>query len=72
MLFAAGTGTILSEFVPGLGAYVPEVIPLSMPFGREDDGYQPGLDGVLLGLVDILVTVRRHVHRARQPWADRA
>ena len=42
VLFAAGAGTILSEFVAGLGAYVQEVIPLSMPFGREDDGYRQG------------------------------
>jgi betaine/carnitine transporter, BCCT family len=42
VLFAAGAGTILSEFVAGLGAYAQEVIPLSMPFGREDDGYRQG------------------------------
>ncbi|MBV2361180.1 BCCT family transporter [Thalassococcus sp. CAU 1522] len=42
VLFAAGAGTILSEFVAGLGAYAREVIPLSNPFGREDTGYMQG------------------------------
>jgi BCCT family betaine/carnitine transporter len=42
VLFAAGAGTILSEFVAGLGAYAREVVPLSNPFGREDLGYMQG------------------------------
>jgi BCCT family betaine/carnitine transporter len=42
VLFAAGAGVILTEFGKGLVAYVQEVIPLSMPFGREDDGYRQG------------------------------
>ncbi|MFN3207878.1 MAG: BCCT family transporter [Roseovarius sp.] len=42
VLFAAGAATILSEFVSGLGAYFTELVPLSMPFGREDDGYREG------------------------------
>ncbi len=42
VLFAAGAGTILSDFVAGLGAYAQEVIPLSNPFGREDTGYMQG------------------------------
>ncbi|MGG7645842.1 BCCT family transporter [Rhodovulum sp. YNF3179] len=42
VLFAAGAGTILSEFVAGLGAYAQEVVPLSNPFGREDTGYMQG------------------------------
>ncbi|PWR03496.1 BCCT transporter [Meridianimarinicoccus roseus] len=42
VLFAAGAMTILSEFGRGLVAYVQEVVPLSMPFGREDDGYRQG------------------------------
>ena len=42
VLFAAGAGTILTEFVAGLGAYAREVIPLSNPFGREDTGYMQG------------------------------
>ncbi len=33
---------------------------------------RPGLDGVLLGLVDQLVALRGHVHRPRQPRPDRA
>lgn len=42
VLFAAGATAILGEFVSGIGAYFREVIPLSNPFGREDDGYREG------------------------------
>ncbi|MGK7754918.1 MULTISPECIES: BCCT family transporter [unclassified Roseovarius] len=42
VLFAAGAATIISEFFTGMGAYFTELIPLSMPFGREDDGYREG------------------------------
>ncbi len=42
VLFAAGAASILGEFVTGLGAYFREVVPLSNPFGREDDGYRQG------------------------------
>lgn len=42
VLFAAGASTILSQFFSGLGAYFQEIVPLSMPFGREDDGYREG------------------------------
>src|SRR6056297_1165468 len=42
VLFTAGAGVILTEFGKGLVAYAQEVIPLSMPFGREDDGYRQG------------------------------
>lgn len=42
VLFAAGAGSILSEFGNGLVAYVQEVIPLSNPHGREDTGYVQG------------------------------
>ncbi|RFU12205.1 BCCT family transporter [Rhodobacteraceae bacterium W635] len=42
VLFAAGAGVILTEFGRGLLAYAQEVIPLSNPVGREDDGYRQG------------------------------
>ena len=42
VLFTAGAVTILTEFGQGLVAYAQEVIPLSNPFGREDDGYREG------------------------------
>ena len=42
VLFAAGASTILLQFFSGLGAYFQEIVPLSMPFGREDDGYREG------------------------------
>ncbi|MGR3570711.1 BCCT family transporter [Brevirhabdus sp.] len=42
VLFAAGAGTILSDFAIGIGAYFKNVIPLSNPFGREDTSYLQG------------------------------
>ena len=42
VLFAAGVGTILSDFIAGIGAYVLDVVPLSNPIGREDTGYMQG------------------------------
>ncbi len=42
VLFAAGVGGILSDFVAGLGAYLREVVPLSNPHGRDDTGYMQG------------------------------
>jgi BCCT family betaine/carnitine transporter len=42
VLFTAGAAAIIIEFGKGLGAYAREVVPLSNPFGREDDGYRQG------------------------------
>ena len=42
VLFAAGAPTILAEFGEGIVGYFREVVPLSNPFGREDDGYREG------------------------------
>ncbi|AHM05402.1 High-affinity choline uptake protein BetT [Roseibacterium elongatum DSM 19469] len=42
VLFTAGAAAILTEFGQGLLAYTQEVVPLSNPFGREDDGYREG------------------------------
>ena len=42
VLFAAGAGTVLGDFVMGLGAYAQELVALSNPFGREDTGYMQG------------------------------
>ena len=42
VLFTAGAGAILGDFVMGIGAYFQEVIPLSNPHGREDTGYMQG------------------------------
>ncbi|MBD3679198.1 MAG: BCCT family transporter, partial [Rhodobacteraceae bacterium] len=42
VLFAAGIGTIMTEFGKGLVAYAQEIVPLSNPFGREDTGYMQG------------------------------
>jgi BCCT family betaine/carnitine transporter len=42
VLFTAGAVSILTEFGKGLVAYAQEVVPLSNPVGREDDGYRQG------------------------------
>jgi BCCT family betaine/carnitine transporter len=42
VLFAAGAGTILSDFFAGLVEYGRQVIPLSNPHGRADTGYMQG------------------------------
>ncbi|RDC74371.1 BCCT family transporter [Rhodovulum sp. 12E13] len=42
VLFTAGAVSILTEFGKGLVAYAQEVLPLSNPVGREDDGYRQG------------------------------
>ena len=42
VLFAAGAGNILSEFVQGMIGYAKSIVPLSNPFGREDTGYMQG------------------------------
>ncbi len=42
VLFAAGIGTILTDFGNGFMAYVRDIVPLSNPFGREDTGYMQG------------------------------
>ena len=42
VLFTAGTVGIFTDFGATLVAYAQEVVPLSNPFGREDDGYREG------------------------------
>ncbi len=42
VLFTAGAVGIVTDFGKTLVAYAQEVIPLSNPFGREDDGYREG------------------------------
>ena len=42
VLFTAGAVGILTDFGKTLVAYAQEVIPLSNPFGREDDGFREG------------------------------
>jgi BCCT family betaine/carnitine transporter len=42
VIIAGPTMTIVSDFFANLGAYAREVVPLSMPFGREDDGFRQG------------------------------
>ncbi|SLN37907.1 BCCT family transporter [Roseisalinus antarcticus] len=42
VLFTAGAIGIVTDFGNTLVAYAQELIPLSNPFGREDDGYREG------------------------------
>ena len=42
ILLVGPTGEILSTFVSGGVAYLKELIPLSMPFGREDANFSQG------------------------------
>ncbi|WP_040604285.1 BCCT family transporter [Sagittula stellata] len=42
VFFAAGATAILTEFGQGMVAYVKDLVPLSNPFGREDDAYRQG------------------------------
>ena len=42
VLFTAGAVGIFTDFGNTLVAYAQEVVPLSNPFGREDDGYREG------------------------------
>jgi len=42
VILAGPTQTLLSDFVANLGAYAKEFIPLSNPFGRDDDGFRQG------------------------------
>ncbi len=40
VFFAGPTMQILRDFWSGLSSYVQDVVPLSMPFGREDDSFR--------------------------------
>ncbi len=42
VLFTAGAVGIFTDFGNTLVAYAREIVPLSNPFGREDDGYREG------------------------------
>ncbi|KAF0677545.1 BCCT family transporter [Profundibacterium mesophilum] len=42
VLVVGPTMAILTGFAQGMWAYVREVVPLSNPFGRSDDGYRQG------------------------------
>jgi betaine/carnitine transporter, BCCT family len=42
IVLAGPTAAILSGFVTNLGAYAREIVPLSNPFGRDDDNFRQG------------------------------
>jgi BCCT family betaine/carnitine transporter len=42
VLFAAGVGRVLGDFGTAITGYFAEILPLSNPVGREDDGYRQG------------------------------
>ena len=66
VVVVGATVLILTGFVTNLGAMSSMSCSLSNPFGREGRLLPSGLDLVLLGVVDQLVAVRRHVHRPGQ------
>ena len=62
-VFIAGpTLAILIAMGTTASSYFENIIPLSNWIARGDQKFLPRLDRVLLGMVDILVAVRRHVH----------
>ena len=65
VLILGPTLFLMQSWVQNLGGYVqalPELMLRTSPFA--EDGWAGRLDHLLLGLVDELGTVRRHVHRA--------
>lgn len=42
VLFAAGAGHLIAQYFSGIVAYLTEIVPLSIPHGREDTGYLQG------------------------------
>jgi len=42
VIIAGPTGTLVSGFFSNAAAYVQEIVPLSMPFGREDNDFRQG------------------------------
>jgi BCCT family betaine/carnitine transporter len=42
VMFASGIASILSNFVTNLASYGEDLVPLSNPVGREDDGFRQG------------------------------
>jgi betaine/carnitine transporter, BCCT family len=42
VIFVGPTSALVSDFFLNIGAYFKDIIPLSMPFGREDDSFRQG------------------------------
>jgi len=42
VIFAGPTVTLVSQFFGNVGAYFADILPLSNPIGREDDGFRQG------------------------------
>ncbi|WZB64013.1 BCCT family transporter [Achromobacter xylosoxidans] len=72
LIIAAGpTADILQGLLDNTAAYLRYLPQLSQPFSRRQR-IPAGLDLVLLGLVDFLVALRRHVHRPHFQGPQRA
>ena len=63
VIFLGPTLYILRTMFDGLVTYGAKIVPLSNWIGREDTGFLSRLDHVLLGMVDRLGALRRHLHR---------
>ena len=63
MVILGPTRYIFQSLFAGASQYVVKVIPLSNWVGREGYHLPARLDSLLLGVVDCLGTVRRHLHR---------
>jgi BCCT family betaine/carnitine transporter len=71
VLIVGPTVAIITGFFTAISRLRQRTCPLSNPVRPRGRQFQPGLDVVLLGVVDLLVALRRHVHRPRQPRAAR-
>jgi len=48
VLLVGPTATIFSTIISGGAAYVANIVPLSMPFGREDANFSQGVNGIVI------------------------
>ena len=63
ILLVGPTGEILTTAVSGGAAYLAQIHPAGDAVRPRGHRLLPGLDRILLGLVGVVVAVRRHVHR---------
>ena len=70
VLIAAGAVAIFTDFISGIGAYAMEIIPLSNPHQRVDEGFMQGWTAFFTGLADISWSPFVGMFIARgEPWA---
>ena len=73
-MFVAGPTILILNLIPtAVGDYFGDLAEMAARTAATGgDGtadWLSGLDGLLLGLVDLVDAVRRHVHRPDQPWS---